>query len=105
MGAKEFLMPSVKRIVVFAVVYFILMPLILCIHSEVNCDQTPGGWLGCSCASAFNTVSLYPMQYLYFISFGLFSLTGYFAVLWLGVFFSYLVACTIVYIWWSGSKD
>ena len=105
MGAKEFLMPSIKKIVVFAVVYFILMPLILCLHSEFNCAQTPGGWLGCSCASAFNTVALYPVQYLYLIAFGLFSFTGYFTILWLGAILSYIISCVLVYIWWSGSKD
>ena len=105
MGAKEFLMPNVKKIVVFIATYMIIMPLLLCINSEVNCQQTPGGWLGCSCVSAFNTVSIYPVQYLYLIAFGLFSFTGYFAVLWLGVIISYILACIIVYFWWGGSNE
>ena len=105
MGAKEFLMPSIKKVVVFAVIYLIAMPLLFCINSEVNCQQTPGGYLGCSCISAFNTISLYPAQYLYLILFGLFSFTGYFAVLWLGVMLSYLIACVIVYIWWSSASN
>jgi len=104
MGAKEFLMPSIKKIVVFLVAYVIVMPLLFCINSEANCQQMPG-WLGCSCASAFNTISLYPVQYFYLVSFGLFSFTGYFSLLWLGVLLSYLLACVIVYFWWSGSDN
>ena len=103
MGAKEFLMPSIKKAIVFAATYLIIMPLLLCINSEVNCQQTPGGWLGCSCISAFNTVSLYPIQYLYLVTFGLFNFAGYFAVLWLGVIIAYLLACVLVYIWWSSA--
>jgi hypothetical protein len=55
--------------------------------------------------SAFNTISLYPVQYLYLVTFGLFSFTGYFAVLWLGAIISYLLSCVLVYVWWSGSDD
>ena len=105
MGAMGFLMPSIKKIVVFAVTYLIIMPALFCINSEVNCQATPGGYLGCSCTSAFNTISLYPFQYATLITFGLFSFTGYFALLWLGVLLSYLLSCVIVYFWWSGAND
>ena len=98
-------MPSIKKIVVFAAVYAIIMPILFCINSEANCQQTPGGWMGCSCSSAFNTIALYPAQYAYLISFGLFSFTGYFALLWLGVALSYLLSCAIVYFWWSGESN
>jgi len=105
MGTKEFLMPSVKKIVVFAVAYFITMPLLLCIHAETSCQTTPGGWAGCSCTSALNAISIYPSQYLALITLGLFSFAGYFWLLWLGVAINYIISCLIVYIWWSGPKD
>ncbi|MFA6907674.1 MAG: hypothetical protein WC263_02500 [Candidatus Micrarchaeia archaeon] len=104
MGAMGFLAPSVKKAVVFAAVYLLALPLLFCAHAEFNCQATPGGYLGCSCMSVFNTISLYPAQYLTLVAFGLFSFTGYFALLWLGVLGSYLLACVIACLWWGG-KD
>lgn len=103
MGAKEFLMPGIKKTVVFAVIYFILMPLLFCINAELGCSQV--SWAGCSCPAALNVISLYPAEYFAMITLGLFSFSGaYFALLWFGVTLSYLLSCIIVYFWWSGSS-